>query len=126
MAVNTAGDATAYANNDAYYDSSAGDDSIVAGDDGDVISGGSQARATDGDAKADTDNRALSSDASAGNDFIQAGEGANLVAGEAQAISSGGDAQATGTHQALPSGAAAGNDATTRRGAGRERGGRDV
>src|SRR3546814_14827131 len=86
MAVNTAGDATAYANNDAYYDSSAGDDSIVAGDDGDVISGGSQARATDGDAKADTDHRALSSDASAGNEFIPAGEGAHLVRSEERRV----------------------------------------
>src|SRR3546814_19754657 len=109
MAVNTAGDATAYANNDAYYDSSAGDDSIVAGDDGDVISGGSQARGTDGDAKADTDNRALSSDASAGNDFIHAGQGANLVAGGAPAISPGGDGEATGNNTRLPSRPGAGN-----------------
>src|SRR3546814_19678519 len=105
MAVNTAGDATAYANNDAYYDSSAGDDSIVPGGDGDVISGGSQARATDGDATADTDHRALTPHPSDGNHSIQAGVGANLVFGSAPPLRLPGVPTPTGTNQAPAHGA---------------------
>lgn len=112
MAVGVYGSATAdaYGENLADAEGSAGNDSIIGGADGDVISGGSQARAV-GEAEAEQVNTA-DSDSSAGDDSIAAAAGENLVAGDAQAISSGSDATATATNTATDS-STAGNDTIT-------------
>src|SRR5690606_11069367 len=113
MAVNTGGDAFAYANNTAEHSGSAGDDTIVTGRGKDIVSGDAQAR-DKGFAKADADNTATNADA--GNDLIDVYSGAwNKSAGDAQAISSHGSAEvkATNTALAVLGSSRAGNDSIT-------------